>query len=464
MTSTHRPSKFARTAAILAIVGIVGAVLAYKTSFLDQLPKDPFFITYGLVVTTYILGRFALALIYKPYQNAGMEPSVAIVVPALNEQDAIAATLEALLKLDYPAHKLEIVAVNDGSSDDTLAEMRRVAGQDPRIRVIDFPTNRGKRAAMAAGIRATEAEVIVFVDSDSVVDPDGLREIVQPFADERVGAVAGHADVLNTGGSLLARMQAVRYFVAFEVVKASESIFGAVICCSGCFSAYRRRAVTPVLHAWENQRFLGKQTTYGDDRSLTNYVLRDWRVVYQSSAVSRTIVPETFRQFMRQQMRWKRSWTRESPIVSRFIWRKNPIAALSVYVGVVLTLVAPVAAVRAVAWRPLVQGYGAPIVYLLGLIAMALIYGLYHAARRGPSKGLWMYGTLFVFFYLTFLLWQTYYALLTCRNTGWGTRAAPRTDDPAVPEPQTASEVVTGPLFSVVEFRQEPVELDEDAA
>ena len=106
---------------------------------------------------------------------------------------------------------------------------------------------------MAAGIRATTAEVIVFVDSDSSVEPDALKLLVQPLADPRVGAVCGHADVLNVRESWITRMQAVRYFVAFRVVKAAESVFGAVTCCSGCFSAYRREAILPRLEWWESQ-------------------------------------------------------------------------------------------------------------------------------------------------------------------------------------------------------------------
>ena len=79
-----------------------------------------------------------------------------------------------------------------------------------RVRVIDFPENRGKSAAMAEGSRASDAEVIVFVDSDSVVEPDALRSLAQPLADARVGAVRGDADALNLRDSWLTRMQAVR--------------------------------------------------------------------------------------------------------------------------------------------------------------------------------------------------------------------------------------------------------------
>src|SRR5690606_22646306 len=124
---------------------------------------DPLFATYGLAVCGYLVSRFALSLLHRPAPDAGLEPQVAIVMPAFNEQDAIANSLRSLVALDYPAGKLEIVAVNDGSTDRTLAEMRAVAATaGDRVRIIDLGVNRGKRAAMAAGIRATEAEVIAF--------------------------------------------------------------------------------------------------------------------------------------------------------------------------------------------------------------------------------------------------------------------------------------------------------------
>ena len=220
----------------------------------------------------------------------------------------------------------------------------------------------------------------------------------------------------------MSRMQAVRYFVAFKVLKAAESVFSAVTCCSGCFAAYRREAIMPHLEAWEHQRFIGRPATFGDDRSLTNYVLRDWKIPYEAKAVSHTIVPGTLKKFLTQQVRWKRSWTRESLIAARFIWRKNPIVALSVYVGMILPLAAPIAAGRALLWRPLVDHAGSPLLYLIGIYAMATIYGLYYAMRQNRWDALWVFGILFVFFYLCFLVWQTYYAILTSNRTSWGTR------------------------------------------
>jgi hyaluronan synthase len=407
------------------LVVLVVAVMAYKVAFIGLMFSNVFFGIYSVCVASYILSRFLFSLFYRSKPDAGLEPAIAIVMPSFNEQEAIGDSLRSLLALEYPPEKLELIAVNDGSTDATLAEMQHVATQsDGRVRVIDFPENRGKRAAMAAGIRASVAEVIVFVDSDSVVEPGALRKLVQPLADPRVGAVCGHANVLNLRESWLTRMQAVRYFVAFRVVKAAESVFNAVTCCSGCFSAYRREAILPRMQWWESQRFLGVESTFGDDRSLTNCVLRDWRIVYEKRAVSHTIVPAKFRAFVTQQTRWKRSWTRESLLVARFIWRKHPVAAVFTYLSIVLPLIAPVAAIHAIVWGPLSHGGTLPLVYLAGIYSLAMVYSLYYVLFQDEYSLVWIYGVLFVFFYLGIMLWQTYYAIATCRTAAWGTRAA----------------------------------------
>jgi hyaluronan synthase len=412
-----------RVVAVAYLAVLLAAIVLYKAAFLKMVAVDPLFGVYGAVVAVYIVSRFLLSLGYRPVKGRWFRPRVAIVMPAFNEEEAVGESLRSLLRLRYPSERLELVAVNDGSTDGTIDELRAVEREaGGRVRVIDFERNRGKRAAMAAGIRATDAEIIAFVDSDSVLEPDALTQMVLPFTDERVGAVCGHARVLNARESWMTKMQAVRYFVAFRVIKAAESIFGAVTCCSGCFSAYRREAVAPRLDGWEHQKFLGNQTTFGDDRSLTNCVLRNWRVRYQSTAVSHTIVPDNFRKFMRQQLRWKRSWTRESLIVGSFIWRKHPVAAAGTYVGALLPLIAPIVAVRALVWHPVVAGAGASLIYLAGLYAMALVYGLYYALSHPRYDGLWFWGVAFSFFYIAFLLWQTYYAVATSRRTGWGTR------------------------------------------
>src|SRR3954470_11074367 len=192
------------------LLAIVATIVVYKAAFIGALLEDPFFAAYGLAVSTYLVSRFVLSLPYRAPADAGLEPRVAIVMPAFNEEVAIARSLRSLLAADYPAHKLEIVAIDDGSTDATLAELRAVEAEaGGRVHVIVFDANQGKRGAMGAGIRDNDAALVAFVDSDSVLEPDALAKLVQAFADPRVGAVCGHAGVLNVHATWLTKMQAV---------------------------------------------------------------------------------------------------------------------------------------------------------------------------------------------------------------------------------------------------------------
>ena len=113
---TSRASARRSTSSLLLV-----AVVAFKAIFADIVLVDPLFGIYGIVVCAYIVSRFVFSTLYRPSEDHGLRPRVAIVMPAFNEEEAIAASLTSLLELDYPAELLEIVAVNDGSTDDTLA-------------------------------------------------------------------------------------------------------------------------------------------------------------------------------------------------------------------------------------------------------------------------------------------------------------------------------------------------------
>jgi hyaluronan synthase len=276
---------------------------------------------------------------------------------------------------------------------------------------------------MAEGMRRARGEVLCFVDSDSYLEPDALTAMVQPFADQRVGAVVGHADVRNKMTNWITKMQQVRYYSAFRVIKGTESLLsGTVTCASGCCAAYRRTVVLPLVDDWEFQTFLGRPATFGDDRALTNRILARNRVVYQSSARAETVVPDDLRVFFRQQLRWKKSWLRESMQVLRYFWRKNPLAALFTYASIVFPFMAPWVVLHAVGGRLVGGAAGGLWFYLIGTYAMALLYSLYYAFKRGD--GLWYHGMTFVALYMSVLVFQTYWGIFTMRDTRWGTRAS----------------------------------------
>jgi hyaluronan synthase len=343
----------ARVTLVTVLAAVVVFVVTFKVLSLDNLRDEPVWAAYGLVITGFIFMRFLLAWLYRPrHAVTGYRPTVAIIVPAYNEPD-IAKTLVACLTVDYPKELIRVVVVDDKSTDETLWRINAVAEEYPELTVIPAPVNRGKRHAMATGIAAADdVEVYVFIDSDSQVMPDAVATIVEYFGDPKVGAVAGHTDVANTGRNVLTRMQAMQYYIAFRIYKSAEALFGSVMCCSGCFSAYRRDAVTPVIDAWLDQTFLGQPSTFGDDRSLTNFVLRRWRVLYAPDAQAYTNVPEHLRQFLRQQLRWKKSWLREIPRAARAVLHKNPVMIMMFYLSIVLPLLAPQVVLRAMVIQP----------------------------------------------------------------------------------------------------------------
>jgi len=322
--------------------------------------------------------------------------------------------------------------INDGSSDDTWEHMQRAAALYPpgRVRCVDLGSNQGKRAAMAAGIRETQAEMLVFVDSDSMPAPSAVRKLVQGFADPKVGAISGLTHVRNADANVLTRMQAARYYISFQLLKAAESVVNAVSCCSGCFAAYRREAVLPLLERWEHQRFLGVECTYGDDRALTNMILKaGWKAIYDSEAEAWTDAPDRYPKFFRQQLRWKKSWSREGPILAGHLWRSHPLAFPAALVATLSGLLSPIVVIWNLVWQPLGNGLN-PSFYLLCLYLMSIIYALMYRALR--SDGIWLYAILSTFFYISFSL-QLFWAIARIRDGKWGTRDQAAAGDDAPP-------------------------------
>jgi len=418
-TPSRKGSVFLWTAGLLAVFVVLVNVVLLKRRNIEYFWYQPLHNAYSLAVALYIISRFAICLMYRSPKLTGHEPTVTIAICAKNEEGVIGETIRRSFSVNYPRDKLEVIVVNDGSTDGTAAEIQAAKQELPRLAAIHFGENRGKRAAMVEAARRAQGDVLVYVDSDSFLRHDTIRRIVQPFSDPEVGAVAGHTDVENADVNVLTRMQAVRYYVAFRVIKAAESVFSCVTCCPGCFSAYKRKYVLEVLDEWEKQKFLHSRVTFGDDRSLTNFMLRRHRVLYNSEAKATTIVPETLRKFLRQQLRWKKSWARESLIASGFMWKKPPLMALSFYLAFLFPVAAPLVVARAMVVAPLVWGTPGSF-FLYGVTCMSLLFSFYYLLAQ--RNRLWIYGVLFALFYMSVLIWQTPYALLTIRHNHWGTR------------------------------------------
>lgn len=403
---------------------IMYVILLVKVSTQGYLDDNAFFSIYSLFIVGYIFSRFILSYLHRKVEtDDSYEPTVAFVVPAKNEEDNIYETLKRFSEIDYPLSKVEVIAINDGSDDGTLSEMERAArdiGRSVgRVEVVNWEVNRGKRHGMAEGVKRASSDIVIFIDSDSFIEPDCVRHLVKYFVDPEIGAVSGHTDVYNRDTNLLTQMQALRYYVAFKVYKAAESIFGIVTCCPGCCSAYRKAYLDEFIDAWLHQKFLGTECTFGDDRSLTNFMLRRYRAAYSAEAKAHTVVPDAFPKYAKQQLRWKKSWIRETCIAASFIWRKNLLAALFFYGYIFLAFASPIVFLHAMVWSP-VFSHIMPFVYLMGLFLMLMLHGLYYRAYVGKQP--WVKAVFSFWFFTVILMWQLPWALITITDTRWGTR------------------------------------------
>jgi hyaluronan synthase len=345
------------------------------------------------------------------------------VIPAYNEEDAIEHTIRSWMSVDYPHDRYEVIVVNDGSTDQTCARVLTILPEfaEHPLHFHTYHDNRGKRAAQKIGFDRARGEIIIIADSDSVpATSDAVRHLIQPFQDAKVGGVCGQTDVSNVT-NWLTKIQKVRYWTAFDRFKRCESLADGVTCLSGCFSAIRRVALDEVIDEWYTQTFLGKQTSYGDDRTLTMLLLkRGWNTMYAPEAQAKTIVPETFTKYWKQQLRWTKSFIRETYLGSQYIWRR-PKIAFQFYLNGFFSFVSFFIAVYTLILVTLLS-YGTqfPYIYLFGFIVISLLYAVNYRIYNADNT--WIWAPVWSLMDSLILVWKLPVALVELRNTKWGTR------------------------------------------
>ena len=380
----------------------------------------------SLIVFLRILYKIAFNFFYKPVPpDANYRPLVTLIVPVYNEGNHIEASLISCLHSSYP-HK-EIICVNDGSTDDTLLYAEQTRQNYPgQIKLISFEKNRGKREALAAGIRAAQGEIVVTVDSDSLLEKEALDHIVAPFKRAKIGAVVGHVKVANKSRNFLTRTAAVNFSMSYEFTRTSCSAIKSVLVCSGAFSAYRKSLLLSILDAWLNDTFMGNKLICGDDRALTNFILRaGYDTVYQRNAVGYTLVPEQFNKYIRMIVRWNKSYIVESIKLASFIlspkWKKDykPLAIINFFFDVISTI-AGILGAALIFILPFIDPWLGIESFVLIPLAFAIIILLYGQLENISD---FFYGIAHAYFFTFVLVWTLPYAAFTLSdNRRWLTR------------------------------------------
>ena len=303
------------------------------------------------------------------------EPTVTVVIPLFNEGQAIRETLSSVLASEYPAGLLSVTCIDDCSSDDSYEQACAVAREDHRLTVLRNPVNVGKRASINQAVLRSDSELIVSVDSDVIVDPGAIRQLVRRFASPRVGAVGGWVDVRNKHDNWLTRMQVLKYWYAYFVVRNVERAFRQVLSISGCLAAYRRSVLVELLPVLEDRHILGLPIKYGEDRYLTRQIVKaGYETTFTLDARCRTFVPATLAAYFSQQLRWRRSNIVDYTSGLTHVWRLNPLVAINYFSMAIVLVLYPIGVAVAAANDRL---FAAISVHL----SILTIYGLYYRFR-----------------------------------------------------------------------------------
>ncbi|MFC3653941.1 poly-beta-1,6-N-acetyl-D-glucosamine synthase [Dyella humi] len=222
-------------------------------------------------------------------------PMVSLIVPCHNESDHVRETIEQLAKQTYPC--FEIIAVNDGSTDDTGAQLDQLLKEIPELRVLHFATNRGKASGLRAAALAAEGDYLVCIDGDALLDAYATHWLVMHMLESpRVGAVTGNPRIRNRS-TLLGRLQVGEFSSIIGLIKRAQRVYGRIFTVSGVISAFRKSALHDVGY-WNTD-----MVTEDIDVSW-RLQMRHWEIRYEPNALCWILMPETLRGLWKQRLRW----------------------------------------------------------------------------------------------------------------------------------------------------------------
>lgn len=262
----------------------------------------------------------------------------------------------------------------------------------------------------------------------------------------------GHGRVNAAKGNLLQKVQDVWYDEQNRLIKGAESGYNSVTCCSGSYSAFRKEAVKPFVHAWANDRFFGQEFIFATDRLMTAIVLgfeptdytiaevpktpvkdsdtsksnkgrkvpndKYWNIKYSTSVRIQIGVPTTFKSFIKQQIRWRKSFIRSIFSTGSIYWKRPFPMSLIFYLVMGLKIVRPYVIFHAFVLLPFSGDYFTPFFYMASVFFTGMVYGV-DFRLRNPGDSLWLYRPLVTVLSSFILTWLLVVALFQIRNKTW---------------------------------------------
>ena len=470
-TSRYSEVEKSKWIARVLMVMAVGCVLAAKVYFTISL-VDPFvgiysFLTSFVLLCILVLSYFKYKDPYLSAKNVDVSngPLISIVVPAKNEEKNIRNCVQSCLNQTYM--NKEIIVVNDGSTDKTgevLDEMRK-ENRTTNFRILHLSKSVGKKRAVEAASEIARGEIYAFMDSDCDMAFDAVEKAAKIFHNDRkLGGLTCHGRVRDAQrGNTIEKFQQVYIDISCRSIKAAESSFKSVTCCSGSLSFYRRVAIQDFIHEWANDRFLGIDFKFCTDRRMTAHILGTrttidtstdktqlehipilktgdddietmkksldpdvefsdrpikWNVEYSNSIKVNVGVPKTFESLAKQQIRWKKSFIRSLFATGGIYWKRPSFIAFLYYIQTAMKLIRPYILFYTIAILPIKGDFTSVLFWIAGVMFTGMIYAVEYRLRN-PDDGLWLYRPPFTFITTFVYTWFLIYSAITIRNRTW---------------------------------------------
>ena len=369
----------------------------------------------------------------------GYEPTITVVIPLFNEGRSIYDTIKSIVQLEYPKEKLSVTVVDDCSTDDSYEWAKAAAREFPNVRVLRNPHNMGKRMGINHAVRESNSEIIVSIDSDVIVYPTALRELVRRFVSPDIAAVGGRIHVSNPNDNWLSKLQTIKYYWGQEHLKNLERACEQVLCLSGCLTAYRRSVLLELEPILENRNILGVPIKYGEDRYLTHQIVKaGYRSRMTMDAFCFTKAPTTLTGYFNQQLRWKRSNIVDFMVGVTHAWTLHPLVCLQYLSMLLLLLVYPFIIISNVANH---RFFEMAIFHLEVIALFGLIYYFSPSVRALPP---WLRVHPLSFLPMAVLMPVAYLlltplGLFTLDSSSWQTRGHAGAGAPPPPPPAPPS-------------------------
>ena len=380
----------------------------------------------GGLMFFYMMVKIVFALLYRPCKRELTKPyKVTAMVTCFNENPAsVISILDNILALEYPVH--EVLFLDDGSADPLAFEVAKSFAEShqhnenaPLFQIVRYEENRGKREVFMDGFQLARGDYVLLLDSDSEILPNALTELLRPFEDGKTTSCVGNIGVLNKNKNFLTQLQSIKYFGAFQLGRAAQSVTGDVVVCSGAFTLHKIDFILQNLEKIKLTTFCGISVSSGDDRAITCFSrMAGGKTRYQNTAYCETEVPTTWRGLVLQRRRWQRSAYIGSLTAVRDIFPKKLWFLIWSVADAYFWLIATIIFILAV----LVRGFYFDLkdVVLYHCIIMYAHNGFYLLYR--PLMFLLV--PVYSLAYGVFLIYIRIYAAITIKHDGWGTRGA----------------------------------------